>query len=881
MTATASAAGPLPTPNDVPEGPASIAAPGGAALPLLGAPVVADAPAISAVGDVCLPDETLVIAGDKLSGAALRIWMEGRLEDLPPLRAGDDRLEAVVPKAWPASTMLVWPVRGQQAGRPIRINGATVWWAWPPRITEENAAGPTVAWLMGKNLKIGSGEPRACLQGGGSARWLRVLAAGPYQLTVELPGGLRPGSYQLFAHNGSGGAYGWSEPMRIEVFPSAAQRGLAVFEVDRFGATPDDGRDDAAAIQRAIDAAAKAGGGTVRFSAGLYHLGSTLHLPDVPGGGIYLLGAGMGEYDAKTQTVRGGTTLRFLSGCSTLDNRLNAKAGSSPTSAIAEKNAKSLVHVDCRFSSLRDLTVIGGHEGVVRSHHDHAAARKVAVRVTKHDVTLDHTRVVMLDLRPQVPQEKRQDLQIYDPALQLIAPGRANIVVRHCEFHSAGGGIEIGSLQRGHVDDGFPDPSTDYVRIEKCLFRGYSPVFYKEPDVGEYANLGDYHEGIQIFNGKYAAIEGCDFAGADRRGGKTLNRSILACNTSTRDIFIANNRSHDVGLTCPRKDRYINQGEQILFHFCYPHGGYFDVVEAGLAEVAVNPADARSAGRVTAPHVLFTRVGSRVLEEVGANDHWLLYVSAGKGVGQHRVVIGVQRRPDRVVLRLDRPWRVVPDRTSRVTLAVAYRQNIICDNSIDAGFIDPRCKVAGILFWFNASDNVIAGNRLRNVGYAVGFNSGFRNPCCWNLVRDNVAEQMGGITVECPEPTFYIDSCRTPGGPGGPLYQPGSDVAGWYSVGNAYRSNQGHGAQSAAFVYAALDPASAPQLPKQDQAGVIMPVLEHNRFSGVQRGIVVNRGTIWPVIRDNTVETIDGKGPAVYDQNGAPKAVSPSLSGGR
>ena len=465
----------------------------------------------------------------------------------------------------------------------------------------------------------------------------------------------------------------------------------------------------------------------------------------------------------------------------------------------------------------------------------------------------------MLDLRPRVPPEKRQDLQIYDPALQLIAPGKANIVVRRCEVHSAGGGIEIGSLQRDHLDDGVPDPSTDYVRIEKCLFRGYAPVFYKEPDAGSYANLGDYHEGVQIFNGKYAAIEGCDFAGADRRGGKTLNRSILACNTSTRDIFIAHNRSHDVGLTCPRKDRYINQGEQVLFHFCYPHGGYFDVVAAEAAQVTVNPADARNAGRVTAPHVLFSRVGSRVLEEVGANDHWLLFVSAGKGVGQHRVVIGAQRQPDRVVLKLDRPWRVVPDRTSRVTLAVAYRQNIICNNSIDAGFIDPRCKVAGILFWFNASDNVIAGNRLRNVGYAVGFNSGFRNPCCWNLIRDNIAEQMGGITVECPEPAFYIDSCRTPGGPDGPLYQPGSDVAGWYSVGTLTDPIRGM-VQSAAFVYAALDPASAPQLPQQEDAGVIMPVVEHNRFSGVQRGIVVNRGTIWPVIRDNTVETIDREG---------------------
>ncbi len=226
---------------------------------------------------------------------------------------------------------------------------------------------------MGRNLKLGPTEPRVYIKGTDRAEWLPLLAAEPYQLTVQLPGGLRPGNYQLFAHNGTGGAYGWSEPMPLKVIQAAAQQGLGVFEADRFGAKPDDGRDDAPAIQQAVDAAAKAGGGTVRLSAGVYHLGSTLRLPDVPGGGIHLIGVGMGDYDAKAETVRGGTTLRFLLGHSTLDSRLNVKAGSKPTSADAEKNAQCLLHVDCRFSSIRDLTFIGGHEGVVRGHHDHTA----------------------------------------------------------------------------------------------------------------------------------------------------------------------------------------------------------------------------------------------------------------------------------------------------------------------------------------------------------------------------------------------------------------------------------------------------------------------------------------------------------------------------
>lgn len=846
------AAAPLPAPTDVPLGPEGVSAPGGAAMPSLSGTPSANAPAISAISEVTFPNETLVITGDKLDGAQLRVWSEGRLEQLAPLRAAANRMEAVVPKDWPLSTMLLWPVRGDEAGLPIRVNGATLWWAWPARLTQQQTAAPSGARLMGKNLKLASAEPRAYLRGPNTATWLTVTSAHAYQLAVQLPAGLAPGAYQLFAHNGTAGAYGWSGPARLEVVPTPAQAKPASFDVDRFGAKPDDGQDDAAAIQQAVDTAVKAGGAAVRFSPGTYHLARTIVLPDAPGTGIQLVGAGMGACDTKTQTVTGsGTRLQYLA------------AGPSP---------KCLVQVGNRASSLRDLALVGAHEGMLRAIHQRDPPRQVVVSVTAHDVTIERVLMVMLDLRPKLPPAERKDLQIYDPALHLIAPGTANIVVRACEFHSAGAGIEIGSIQRGHGDDGFPEPSTDYVCIEKCVFRGYSPGFYKEPThPASYSCMGIFNEGVQVPNSKYSIVQGCDFAGADRRGGKMMGRSICVYNTSIRDLYLADNASRDVGMVCPREDLAVNQGEQILFHFMYPHGGYFDALDAGPAAVAVNPADPRNAGKLTSPHMSFDRVGSRVLEEVGTNDHWIVFVSAGKGVGQHRVVVGTDRARERVVLKLDRPWRVVPDRTSRVTLTTANRQNIIFRNTIDAGFIDPRSKSSGVLFWFNAFDNVVAGCTLRNLGYGVGFNAGFRNPCCWNLVRDNVMEKMGGMAVESVEPAFYFDSSRTAGGPAGPLYQPGSDVAGWYSVGNVARSNRGQDSPAAVFVHALTSDEGSRLLPVQEEAGVLMPVVENNRFTGVKRGIVVNRGAVWPVIRGNVVETLDPAAPAVFDQSQAPK----------
>ena len=842
------AAVPLPAPNDVSSGPTGVAGPGGVGLPSMIGEPAADAPTISAIGEVTLPDETLVITGDKLEDAHLRVWMEGHLNLLQPMRTAANRMQAVVPIDWPPSMMLVWPIRGQQAGFPIRVNGATPWWAWPARLTVEEAAGAPSVLIMGKNLTLGSAAPRVYFEGPGAACWLTVVSAHAYQLAVQLPAGLAPGRYRMFAHNGTGGAYGWGEPVRIEIEPAKSRGDLPSFDVDRFGAKPDDGLDDATAIRRAVDSAAKAGGGTVRFSAGTYHLGSTITLSDAAEAGIHLVGAGMGGYDPKSQTITGqGTVLRFLPGGPAL---------------------KCLVHVGARFSALRDITLIAAHEGILRAIHDRKAQSQVVARVACHDVKIERVRMVMLDARPDVPPEQRQNLQIYDPALHLVAAGTANLVIRDCEFHSAGAGIEIGTLQRGHTEDGFPEPSTDFVRIEKCLFRGYSPGFYKEPThPASYQHMGIFNEGVQIPNGKYVIIQGCDFAGADRRGGKMMNRSICVYNTSVRNLYIADNRSHEVGMTCRRGDRVVNQGEQILFHFRYPHGGYFDVREAGPAQVTVNPADPRNAGNISSPHGAFDRAGSRVLEEVGTNDHWIVFVSAGMGVGQYRVVVGTERSPNRVALKLNRPWRVVPDRSSRVTLTTANRRNIVFRNTIDAGFIDAKCKVAGVLFWFNAVDNVIAGCTLRNLGYGVGFNSSFRNPCCWNLIRDNVMEGMGGMAVESVAPAFYFDTCRAAGGAKGPLFQSSSDVAGWYAVGNVARSNRGCNSPAAVFVHAAMNDAASPLLPTQQEAGVMMPVVENSRFSGVKRGIVINRGAIWPVFRGNVVETVDPATPPVFDQS--------------
>ncbi len=845
---------PLPLPVDIPSGPADVAAPGGRDLPRMDGPAAPDAPAISMIGDATLPDETLAIAGQGLDGAKLRIWAEGTVRDVEPLRTATDRMQAVVPADLPASAMLVWPVKGGSAGAPIRVNGATVWWAWPARLTVEDARRPQTVQAMGKNLKLGSAAPRLYLAGPDTAQWLSVTSSCPYCVTAELPKGLAAGQYRVWAHNGTGGRFGWSQPAAFEVVEAPARGGLRTFRVDDFGAVPDDERDDAEAIDKATKAAAQAGGGVVAFSAGVYRVSRPIVTPDAAGAGIQFAGAGMGAYDPKIHAIAGTqSTIRPMD-------------GAPPPAAI--------LRLTRRWSGLQDLNVVNGNDGMEdRKINERKVMGQVAVQAYASDLTIERVRFVLLDARPEVPVERRKNLQLYDAALHILAPGVANIAVDDCEFHSAGSGIEVGTLQPGHHDADPADPSTDFVRIEHCVFRGYSRGFYKPPDSAYgHRSMGARNHGVINENGVNLIVAHCDFAGADRRGGLMMNRSILTYNTSIRNAFYAHNRCRDVGMVSPRQDRRVNQGEQILFHFKYPHGGYFDVLAAGERSVSVNPRDPRNAGEQSNAFGGGSRAGSRVLPEVGRNANWIVFVAAGKGVGQYRVVVGRQDDERGAVLLLDSPWRVVPDGSSRISLGAAYRHNIVYANEVDPGFIDPCSKTSGVLFWYDAFENIVAGCTFRNVNYGVGFHGSFRNPVCWNLVRDNVAEHMGGMSVEPAEPVCFMDCCMSTQPT---LWQPKSDLNGWFDAGNAFRSNTGRDASAGIVVHVKHGKKAGEaiaDIPAQTDGGIVMPVIENNRLSAVGKGVTFNQGCCWAVIRNNTIATTAPDNPAVYDDGGGKAA---------
>ncbi len=105
---------------------------------------------------------------------------------------------------------------------------------------------------------------------------------GEYKSEAQLPGkdleeqsaGVRRRELMKVVGGGVLGAIGMqavsAEPAAAKKFPPAPMDHSGVFDVKEFGATGDGKTIDSDAINKAIDAAAAAGGGTVRFPAGTY-----------------------------------------------------------------------------------------------------------------------------------------------------------------------------------------------------------------------------------------------------------------------------------------------------------------------------------------------------------------------------------------------------------------------------------------------------------------------------------------------------------------------------------------------------------------------------------------------------------------------------------
>lgn len=787
---------------------------------------------IAEAGDSTFPGETLVITGTGLADASLIVRGKDVELTLKPRTSSDDRMLVELPKQLPLGALVAWPTAGEQTGLPIRINDPKIWWHWPLKVTEETSS----LYLMGRNMRLKDENYAVYLEGDGFKGFVDVTEANPYQMTVRMPVGVTAGKYTLSIWNGSD--LGWSDPLTFLVEKEIEIASSAVKNAKDFGAIPGDGKDDTDALQSGLLGLAV--GETLLLENGEYIVSQPL-VAFVPNS--KMSGAGAASYNQKTGTFEDeGTVLKY-------SNVRNLPA--------------SLIEVRASGVELSGFAAENGNNG-----DDQSAIAVYSPGAVIHDVTL-----VMRDKRewgfvepgPNFGTQKKTGTKVTGKvidcgALFIDTYGRADTKFYNSSVHATGPGVLIGTLQAFDLEKE-NEVSTDGVLIENIDFSGY---YAGEPDEKPNAGGSGRAVGVVLYNAKQVAVQNCSFQSADRAHRKIMCRTVLSLNTSNHDFYLADNRSENIGSHSSATGMYLNQGEQYLFHYRYPPGGLFDVVRAASDSVTLDPSVSQPFEenyKFAKAHYYYDARGSRVLPEVGQNSHWIVFICAGKGMGQYREVVSQGKDGKLIVLNVDKPWRVVPDETSRFNLTPAYRHITVFRNYVDIGEYTPNHKSHGVCFWFYALDNIVANNIFKNMSSGIVFNSRFRGPTAWNLTRENVVKNIRGYCGDTSlKPAGYVDHFRLT------LDWPSPDDRVIYSLGNAARNNRFEDVDVGAYLHTRftgqLRKGLAPV--EHSTGGMVMSVIENSVFKNVrEEGIVVESPANGCLLRNNQ---IDMAGPASADK---------------
>ena len=265
------AAGPKPAPQDIP---------GGAFQPPA-MPEAAGAPVIYEHSAEAGPDETFFVVGEKLSTNLVAWGVSDKNTAGQPwqpraqfLTGG--YLAATLPERAHDGPFVVWVKNSAGCSAPMVLNAPQPWWCFP------NAAAPNESVrLFGRNLARRPDGVEAFVylaRAGRAGVWVDVDEADKHSVTFSVPEGLAPGNYQVWVHAGAGGEFGWGEPVKLRVTVPTADKEPAVTELP-----------EVVEIQRALDAAARRGGGVVKLPEGTFQFGGTLRIP----AGVTLSGADM------------------------------------------------------------------------------------------------------------------------------------------------------------------------------------------------------------------------------------------------------------------------------------------------------------------------------------------------------------------------------------------------------------------------------------------------------------------------------------------------------------------------------------------------------------------------------------------------------------
>lgn len=215
------------------------------------------------------------------NGKDTKVWIyrqttdsDVRLYNPALVREDDQYILPSVDAGEPYGMYLMWVENEKGAGYPVRINAPLITWAGPDQTSPGNNLN-----VYGRNLSHdnGNNESHVYIRKWGSdseekAIPCKVIYVNPYKVTFTIPQNIPINTdYEVWVHNGHGGQYGWSGPLKIHIQESAEIIWSgAVINVKSFGAAGDGFADDSKALQDAINTARD--GDRIYFPSGTYRL---------------------------------------------------------------------------------------------------------------------------------------------------------------------------------------------------------------------------------------------------------------------------------------------------------------------------------------------------------------------------------------------------------------------------------------------------------------------------------------------------------------------------------------------------------------------------------------------------------------------------------
>ena len=557
----------------------------------------------------------------------------------------------------------------------VKINDARPLWFSPSYVYASQTPGflPRELKIVGRNLQSNSRDSTQIrligpqkFTGPALSDVRSSEALNPYAARVRLPAQLAPGLYRVqLSRDGAG----WVEvrDQTFEVLPDPRPAPeFSVSDPQFGGCRADDGADDTLCILRAIDAAARAGGGAVTFAPGTWDLIDSTQEGLVSGEGI---------------VVPAGVKLR---GAGSALTRLHRHPQWNVHRATA---AFTLIgHTVVTGFTFRDLQVYqpADHAGpflqVGEDWQLVANSRVSADAAAVSDVTISRN--------------------LFDKPEVAIASGGLPIkrmVITYNIFGAYGSALELSGDQFNVI---YKYRLEDAV-IDYNVFKPGSKLDLIQKTGTLASELGAGHR--VDFSGNTADGTATDYlyAPEDAKGWRAA--FFWNPNNNVEEVLVSQNSATCTG------DK-IGDGEAIAFDNNTNTFGFATaptVLQASADSIGVSEPLAARQHHLEVPMADYY---------VG---HWVQIVS-GPGLGQARKITGYSTDSITHVttFRVAPDWDVVPiPGQTRMTIGREYWQVYVVDNYIDNR--QPLCQksnrtrnaAGSIIFWAQSADSVIAGNR--------------------------------------------------------------------------------------------------------------------------------------------------------------------------